>query len=213
MITFGYKTRLSSICRALASIGVGLVMTFGTDAPATVVKIIACFIFAAGIVSLACGFMKRQDGSIQLMAVNAVVDCIIGLLLFLNPEWVAGFIVTLIGIALVIFGALQLIVLSTAMSLIGAGFASLILSAVAILGGIFLVFSPFSVRLMSILAGVFLLVYGVSELLSMWRISKAKEEYEIRYASDITSAGTSSHEDDSIVPDAKEVEFHKIDEQ
>ena len=41
MITFGYKSKFSGILRALAAIGLGLVMILGNDATMTIVRIIA----------------------------------------------------------------------------------------------------------------------------------------------------------------------------
>ena len=113
MFTFGYKTTLSSILRSLASIGIGLVMIFDNEASETVVKVVAAFLFASGLVSLVYGLIRnKKEGLLPLMAVNAVVDILIGVLLFLNPGWVAGFIITLIGIVLILFGGLQLLALA-----------------------------------------------------------------------------------------------------
>lgn len=212
MLTFGYKTKLSSLSRALAAIGVGLVMALGSNATEMVVKLIACFVIAAGIVSLIAGLTKSNHGAPALLIANAVLDCAIGALLFFNPTWIASFIVGIIGFALIAFGALQLIVLSTALSLFGGGFTSLILSVLAILGGVFLVFNPFSMKLMSVIAGVLLVMYGVSEIMSTFKIEKAKKEYEVRYASNITSTKPASGTGDAEVADAKEVEFTKVDD-
>ena len=51
MITLGYKTKFDSVTRAAAAIGIGLVMAFGGNAPALVVKIIAILLVVAGIAS------------------------------------------------------------------------------------------------------------------------------------------------------------------
>ena len=63
---------------------------------------------------------------------------------------------------------------------------------------------------MSVLAGIFLIFYGISELISMRRVSKAKVEYEIRYNRD-------NADDDDSVPqglgDVKDVDYHKVDDQ
>ena len=135
MFTFGYKTTLSSILRSLASIGIGLVMIFDNEASETVVKVVAAFLFASGLVSLVYGLIRnKKEGLLPLMAVNAVVDILIGVLLFLNPGWVAGFIITLIGIVLILFGGLQLLALAGTMSLLGTGFGTLILSVCAVVG-------------------------------------------------------------------------------
>lgn len=213
MFTFGYKSSFSSILRALAAIGIGLVMVFDNAASVTVVKVIAAFLLASGVVSLVYGFIRnRRDGVLPLMAVNAVVDLILGLLLFLNPVWVAGFIVTLIGIVLILFGGIQLLALAGTLSLLGSGFSTLILSICAVVGGAFLLFNPFGERIMSICAGSFLLLYGVSELISSWRIRKAKEAYEIRF----NATQEDQPEPDVIetpgLDDAKEVNYTKVDE-
>ncbi len=213
MFTFGYKTSFSSILRALASIGIGLVMIFDNEASVTVVKVIAAFLLASGLVSLAYGFIRnKRDGVLPLMAVNSVVDLILGLLLFLNPAWVAGFIVTLIGIVLILFGGIQLIALAGTLSLLGAGFSALILSVCAVLGGAFLLFNPFGERVMGICAGSFLLMYGVSELISSWRIRKAKEAYEIRFHTTEESQTDPDVIETSGLDDAKEVNYTKVNE-
>ena len=209
MFTFGYKTKLSGIIRALLAIAIGLVMVIGADATRTVVRIIASFIIAAGVVSLIVGLTSSKDKAPLLTTANAVFDCILGLILFLNPSCFSGFIVVIIGVVLVLFGILQLIALTTTVSLLGGGRGFLLLSILAVLGGALLVFSPFSMTVMRILAGLFLLFYGVSELISTFRMNKAKEAYEIRYASDISNP---RKETETSVTDAKEAEFRKIDD-
>ena len=200
MITFGYKSKISSILRAVAAIGIGLVMIVATDASIMVVKIIATFIMAAGVASLIVGLVNSKTLSLPLMLVNAALDLVIGLLLFLYPTQVAGFIVYLIGIGLVLLGILQLIVLIGSFSIIGGGFSALILSICAIVGGIVLLFNPFTLKVMSVLAGVALIVYGVQELISAWRIRKAVKIEEVRKL------------DTSGIDDAVEAEFFKDEE-
>ncbi len=188
-------------------------MIFGGNAPTLVVKIIAGLLIAAGIASLVYGLIKQKEtGMYQVLIINAGLDIILGLLLFFNPQWIASFIVFIIGIALIIFGALQLIVLAGAMSLLGAGFSSLILSACAIVGGAFLLFNPFSVKVMSIIAGFFLLLYGISELISTWKMGKARKEYEIRRAPSPSEPTAQGRIDASGIGDAKEVEYERIDD-
>ena len=212
MFTFGYKTTLSSILRSLASIGIGLVMIFDNEASETVVKVVAAFLFASGLVSLVYGLIRnKKEGLLPLMAVNAVVDILIGVLLFLNPGWVAGFIITLIGIVLILFGGLQLLALAGTMSLLGTGFGTLILSVCAVVGGAFLLFSPFGERVMGICAGSFLVLYGVSELISSWRIRKAKEAYEIRFNTREEPQPDQDNIETSGLDDAKEVDYTKVD--
>ena len=209
MITFGYNSKFSSILRSLSAIAIGLVMVVSNNATVTVVRIIAAFLFAAGVVSFIYGFVNRKNGAMALMSVNAVVDIVIGLLLYLFPTAVAGVIVTLIGVAVLIFGIIQLIVLTGTLSLVGMGGFSLILCIFALIGGITLLFNPFSERVMSLLAGILLIVYGVSDLISMFRVIKAKEAYEIQFRD---GQERSDNDDDDVPPSlagVKDVEYHK----
>ena len=98
MILFGYKTKFSSILRALSAIGIGLVMLLRTDASVVVVRIIAVLLVVAGIVSFIHGYVKRKEGALPLMSVNAGVDILLGLVLFFWPGAVAGFIIAAIGV-------------------------------------------------------------------------------------------------------------------
>ena len=209
MITFGYNSKFSSILRSLSAIAIGLVMVVSNNATVTVVRIIAAFLFAAGVVSFIYGFVNRKNGAMALMSVNAAVDIVIGLLLYLFPTAVAGVIVTLIGVAVLIFGIIQLIVLTGTMSLVGMGGFSLILCIFALIGGITLLFNPFSEKVMSLLAGILLIVYGVSDLISMFRVIKAREAYEIKFND---GQDHSDNDDDDVPPSlagVKDVEYHK----
>lgn len=212
MITFGYNNKFSSILRSLAAIAIGLVMVCATDATTTVVQIIAAFLFAAGIVSFAYGFAHRKSGTFGLMTVNAVVDIVIGLILFLWPPFVAGVIVTIIGIVILAFGVIQILALAGTMSLLGSGGLNILLAFLAVAGGIVLIFNPFSERVMSILAGVFLIYYGITDLISMRRVSKAKKEYEIHFTETRVDPDSTIDSDDDF-DGIKDVDYHKIDEQ
>lgn len=211
MITFGYKSKFSSLLRALAAVAIGLVMIFSNNATITVVKIISAFLFAAGVVTFAYGYYYRKNGGMSLMLVNSAVDVALGLLLFFFAPKVCTAIIVIIGLVLILFGGLQLIVISGTMSLIGGGVFSLVLSCLAILGGMALLFNPFGEMVMRIFAGVFLIVYGASEVFSMFRVSKAQKEYEIRFEKKEEPAGPVDVT--SSLDDAKEVEFREIDEQ
>ena len=201
MITFGYKNKFSSILRALSAIAIGLVMLFGSDATVTAVKVIAAFLVLAGLVSAVYGWIRRKKTPATLPYVNAVIDIVLGLVLFIAPKAVADIIVVLVGIAVVILGVLQLVVLAGAKSFVGMGFMTFLLAGIAVLLGVLLIWSPFGNRVMSIFAGSALVVYGVSELIGAWKINQAINAYEESKVT-ITDLGT-----------AKEAEYTEVEEQ
>lgn len=98
------------------------------------------------------------------------------------------------------------------MSLLGSGGLNILLAFLAIAGGIVLIFNPFSERVMSVLAGVFLIYYGITDLISMRRVSKAKKEYEIHFTETRVDPDSTIDSDDDF-DGIKDVDYHKIDEQ
>ena len=207
MITFGYKNKFSSTLRALSAFGIGLVMVISNEATTTVVKVIAGLLFATGLVSILYGLMQKDKSSMPLFSFNAIVDCVLGAVMFFWPTFISNIIVYVIGGLLILLGIMQLIVMVSTMSLVGRSTFSLILSIVAIVGGLVLVFNPFSMRLMSIIAGILLIVYAISELLSEWRVRKAVEVFEVNMKEDENIDKPSYTDYESII---KDVEYEKV---
>ncbi len=210
MFTFGYKSRVNGPLRALVALAVGVMMVMNPDeALTTVVKILAAFMLASGLVSLIVGLKDRKRGVLPLMSFNAVVELIIGLVLFMFPGTIARFIIYLIGFVLLAFGAVQLIALFSARRVMNMGLGIFILpSIVTIIGGV-IVFNPFAPSVMVMIAGASLIVYGASELLSSWKMKKAIDEYEIHQA----PVQEQPQQQESTLADVKEVEYEKVDEQ
>lgn len=210
MITFGYKNRFNGPLRALTAIAIGVVMVVSkTNALSLAVRIIAAFLVASGLVSLIVGYRNRQNGTFALMGTNAAVDIFLGLMLFLFPGFFAGLLVYLIAFALLGFGIFQLITLGSANRVMKVGAMAFILPVIVLFCGMFLLVNPsFIGEAVGIVAGAALIVYGVSELLSSWKMKKAIDEYEIKYPDK-----TQTTQDEEPVQNVKDVEYEKVDEQ
>ena len=210
MITFGYKNRFSGFLRALVAIAVGIVMVVSrTDAMVLAVRVIAAFLLASGIVSFIVGYRDRQNNQMPLMGVNGIVDIVIALLIFIFPHFVAGLIVYLIGFALLGFGIFQLIALVSANRVMKVGVMAFVMPVLVLLAGAFLLARPtFIGTAVGTVAGAALIVYGVSELLSSWKMKKAMDEYDIRHPQQPFSP-----EPEDPMPDVKDVDYEKVDEQ
>ena len=62
------------------------------------------------------------------------------------------------------------------------GIFSFVLPAVVLMSGLFLLSNPsFLGSAVGVVAGVALIIYGASELLSSWKMRKAIDEYEIKF--------------------------------
>ena len=210
MITFGYKNRFSGWLRAVVALAIGIVMVVSrTDAMVLAVRIIAAFLLASGIVSLAVGYKNRQNNQLPLMGVNGIVDIVIALLVFIFPNFVAGLIVYLIGFVLIGFGLFQLITLASANKVLKVGVAAFVMPILVLLAGAFLLARPtFIGSAVGVVAGAALIVYGASELLSSWKMRKAIDEYEIRQTRTDEPA-----EQENPLADVKDVDYEKVDEQ
>lgn len=210
MITFGYKNKFNGPLRALVALAVGVIMVVSpSEAMRTVVKVIAAFLLASGLVSLFLGLKDKQNGALPLMSFNALVDVALGLVLFLFPGFVAKFIIYLIGFVLLGFGLVQLAGLLSARKFVAMGAGAFVLPAIVTFAGAFMLFNPFAESAMSIIAGVALLFYGASELFSSWKMKKAIDEYEIHQA----PSQPASAEPVDPLAGVKDVEYEKVDEQ
>jgi uncharacterized membrane protein HdeD (DUF308 family) len=210
MFTFGYGSRISGPLRALIALAIGIMMVLRPDnALTTVVKVIAAFILASGVVSLIVGLKEKKNGSLPLMSFNALVDIIIGIVLFSAPGFVAKFIIYLIGFVLLGFGIMQILALFSAKRVMGLGFGAFILPTVVTLVGGFLLFNPFAESVMVMIAGAAIIVYGASELLSSWKMKKAIDEYEIHQA----PVQEQPAQQETPLENVKDVEYETVDEQ
>ena len=211
MITFGYKNKFTGPLRALTAIAIGVVMVISrTNALELAVQIIAAFLFASGIVSLIVGYRQRKNGTMGLMGFNGVVDIVLGLLLFLFPGFVAGLLIYLIAFVLICFGFFQLLGLGSASRVVKLGLWSYVLPFLVLAAGIFLMTKPsFLGEAIGVVAGAALIVYGVSELFSSWKMRKAIDEYEIRQ----TNTQGQAVQDDTTVTVVKDVDYEKVEEQ
>ena len=210
MITFGYRNKFGGFLRATAAIAIGLVMVISrTDAMVLAVRIIAAFLLASGIVSLLVGYKDAQSGNRPLMSVNGVVDILVALLIFLFPKFVAGLIVYLIGFALLGFGIFQLIALVSANRVMKVGIVAFVMPVLVLLAGAFLLARPaFLGTAVGTVAGIALIVYGVSELLSSWKMKQAMDEYEIK-----VPGQPQMNNSEEPAAGVKDVDYEKVDEQ
>ena len=219
MILLGYKTSYGSIIRALCAIGVGGVMICMPDkGTELIVKIIGAVIFAAGLVSLTVSIINRKEMKQNQFTFNLILACIVGglgLLLIFFPEILTKTIIIAVGLGLIVFGALQMLVVGGAANLLGLGLTPVIFGAFALAGGIFILFNPLSEKTMGIFAGAFLVYYGVSELISLKKVSAAKKEYEIKYGKPSEEEPVKEVIKDSVSKfgNVKDAEFTEVDDQ
>ena len=210
MITFGYKNRFSGLLRAIVATAIGVIMVVSkTDAMVLIVRIIAAFIFASGLVSLFVGYKNKKDGHASLMGANGVFDLVIAGLAFAFAPIVAGLVVYLIGFVLIGFGLFQLITLGSASRVLRMGIFAFVMPVLVLLAGAFLLARPaFLGTAVGTVAGIALIIYGVSEFVSSFKMKKAIDEYEIHHPQQERPSAP-----ETPMHDVKDVDFEKVDDQ
>ena len=211
MITFGFKNKYSGIFRAVTALIIGFTMiVLPGESINLVVKILGTLLIASGIVSIIVGLANNKSENQSVVAFNAIVNIIIGLLIFLNPAFVASIVIVLLGIGLLIFGGVQLLALFSARELIKMSSWGYALPFITTIGGLLLVFKPFgTAEFISFIAGGFLITYSISEFLSVWKMNKAIKEYDIKISG--TPSEANSEENKLKYEDIKDADFEKVD--
>ncbi len=209
MITFGFKSKTGGLLRAVVAIVLGVIMvSFPGSSLVVIVKILAAFLIASGLVSLVFGIVNRQNGGLALMITNTLVDIILGILIFMFPAEVASIVMFLLGLLIMFFGIFQIVVLMSANRVLPVGIWTFLLPVLCAAGGAMVMFHPFGLgSVITLVAGIALLVYGVSELMATWKMRKAMKEYEIHY-----SAGgrTGRGQDSGDRIEVKDVDYEKV---
>lgn len=211
MIRFGFKNKYSGFIRALAAIVIGSVMMIMPGKSLVfMVRVIAAVLIASGVVSLLFGFENRKNGGFALLGFNTVVNIIIGVLLFAFPEPVAKVIPIILGVMLLLFGLFQIAALFSASRIIPTGLWTYLLPVLCSCGGLLIVLNPFgTATTLTFVAGIAVVVYGISELVAAWKMNRAIKEYEIRFPGENNEKASRTAD----FQDVKDAEFEKADDQ
>lgn len=192
MITFGYRSKLGGIARAVIALILGAVMLFTGNSVTIIVQIMAAFILASGLVSLIIGLKKEDQRQRPLVLTNSGLNIVIAVLMFVFAENLGGLFVAIIGIILVLFGVFQLIVLVSANRVTPVGATSFIMPAVVLACGALLLFKPkFVEDMLGYIVGASLIIYGVSEIISSRKVARTMADLD----------------------QVQDVDFEKVDEQ
>lgn len=164
------------VAQAVLSIIVGLLLMFWPGITIVTVLYLVGIIFAImGISSLISYFKAPESARITGMLATGVFFCVLALIVFLFPQVIAGFFSVILGIILVICGAVNAV---RAMELKSYGgnswIASIILSALIAIGGVVIIANPFqTTALMVFVLGLIIASNGIVDLIIEAQLRKA----------------------------------------
>ena len=145
-----------------------------------------------------------------LLGMNGVVNLLIAGLAFAFAPIVAGLVVYVIGFVLLGLGLFQLLALGSASRVMKLGVMAFVMPVLVLVAGAFLLARPaFLGTAVGAVAGVALVIYGLSELLSSFKMKKAMDEYDIQHPQPEEKPSV----EEGSLGDVKDVDFEKVDDQ
>lgn len=182
MITIGFKNNSDGIVRSLFALALGIVVLVvclkGNDPFSILVKVTGCFVVAAGLITLVYALIKKNEKDFPLTLTNACVDLVLGAVLFILAKPIAKIFFYFIGAALICLAVWELVVLLSARKYVKIGVAGYVLPLATIVISV-LLFSKMSLNALGYVCAFSLMVYGVAEFLTAWKMRKAAKAFEI----------------------------------
>lgn len=185
---FGYYVtgRTSSVLRGVITLLLGCSLLFWPGfTSGLIVKLIAGFLLAIGCVTLfsAIAAASRSNSVIPvLVVINVAVYMVFGLLVFLFPNFFLGLIAFLFGAVLLVAGVSQLAGLYQSSKYTPVAGGMYVIPVAITVCGIALFFSPkASTEMLTMIFGGAVSLYGISELVAVWKLRKAVGKKEGEY--------------------------------
>ena len=151
----------------------------------TIVQIIGIALIVIGIVPL-LGLAKKQQ--MTFLSATGVFDVLLGLVLLVSPKFFVSLIMIVVGLFFITFGVGQLSNLFNAQKYSKVAWRFYVLPICLTIFGIVLLFNPFSsTATLLMLVGIALVVYGVSEVISTFKVRKAMKNSGL-YEKDVVDA-------------------------
>lgn len=174
MITIGFKNKTNVFAKAFAALALGCIMLYlsirKVDPFSILTKALALFVMISGVVTLIYSLLKKDEDSRPLLIGSSIFNIVLGILIFVFSGTISSVIFFLLAGLLFLFGLWELIVL-VSLSRYGRTGWLYVLPVLSILLSV-LIISPKVDK--GYICSIALIVFGISELMSAWRVKKAR---------------------------------------
>lgn len=151
---------------------VGLVLLL---IPGTLNKIIGILIGAAllivGVLAIIKYTKEKEEGS-NLNLVSGILYSVLGVIIIIYPYSIINLVTICLGVYLVINGLLKLKLAFNLKNVTDKWIGTLIMSIITVILGILLIFNPFAGITITKLAGAFLVIVAIFDLIDTYIIEK-----------------------------------------
>lgn len=151
---------------------VGLVLLL---IPGTLNKLIGILIgvalLAVGIIAIV-KYIKEKDNGSSLNLVSGILYSVLGVIIIIYPYSIINLVTICLGVYLVINGLLKLKISFVLKRITDKWIGTLIMGIITVILGVVLIFNPFAGITITKLAGAFLVVVAVFDLIDTYIIQK-----------------------------------------
>ena len=164
-------TSQGSLIRGIIALIIGGLAVFMPDITLrSFVICIGILILVSGLASLVFSVRSEEKFTKNILMADAVFNLIFGLLFVLLPTTMVNIFVIAMGIGFLLIGIFQLITTLSIRHMYGWQWIYFSISVLMIIAGIVLFTNPFtSAQAILVFIGIFLLIYGVTELYMAWK--------------------------------------------
>ena len=164
MVIFGYGNKFSGLTRSLIAILAGLVLIIWPGMATTLlIQGVAIFFIVRALMGMLFG------GKAGKSITSYFLEILLAFLLFQSARFVAGFIIYIVAFVLILLGLYQIFILFASRDAFRGSKALMSLPVLVIICAFLLLFVG-GKNWVSYLAGATLILYGVSDLLSLWTV-------------------------------------------
>lgn len=179
-IIYSKTTYRNAVYRALISILVGIVLIIWPNvALKTIVTVIGALFLLTGIMAFITSYRQKQviQRSDGLLSLNGIGSIILGILLVSIPLFFTTVLMIILGCILILAAIAQLATLSAARQLGPISALNYFYPIIILLAGLVVIFKPWgSAAYIVIILGATAIFYGLTDLISQYRINKLRKE-------------------------------------
>jgi len=174
------KTMNFSVMRCVSAIAIGILLMVWPEAAIIYLVIaIGAMFFLPSLFSLVGYFMRGKQMGMYFPIIS-LGSLLFGLWLMVSPAFFVGILMYVLGAVLVFAGISQIANLLNVRSYAVVPFGFYVMPVLILLAGIVVLANPFAVASVPfIILGVSSAVYGITELINIYKFRKKEEKHEI----------------------------------
>lgn len=177
----------NSYLRGIMTIALGSLLLFVPGLTMqTVMIVIGVLLLLSGLVTLILSNRKRTGAMSGIWSAQGIITILFGIVFITSPSVMIKVFVVFLGIILLILGLFQLIGSLSTLTRSAWAWIFFLMALLTLAGGVFLLTDPFkSAEKILPFLGALLILNGISELFSTWKVGRQPQTYKGTVVEDV----------------------------